>query len=164
MSAPISQFFMHYAGPIVFLHVLSAVIWVGGMIAIRFTVHPSLQSIDEPAIKLGKTLEIVGKLFNLVLPFIIILLITAILMILGLQLKASNHYWIVILKEAIWTIMTINFAWMYWRRRRAWRHYQNGDLTAAKALVAAFPNRLLPLNMLLGVIALYAGVALRGFT
>jgi len=42
-----------YNHTVVFLHVLSAFVWVGGMIAIRVAVHPVLQSIEDPKTKLG---------------------------------------------------------------------------------------------------------------
>jgi len=35
-----TTFFSNYGHLIVFLHVLSAIIWVGGMIAIRIAAHP----------------------------------------------------------------------------------------------------------------------------
>lgn len=53
-----SEFFQNYSALIVFLHVISAVIWVGGMIAIRFAIHYSIQEIQEPKLRLERTLEI----------------------------------------------------------------------------------------------------------
>ena len=157
------NFFTEYAALLVFLHVISAVVWVGGMIAIRVAVHPSLQSIDDPKIKLGKTLQIVGQLFNLVIPFIIILIITAALMAIGLGFKGTDLYWLVHAKEGIWTIMTVNFIYMYIKRNKAQKLFDSGDLAQAKMSVSNIPNLLLPINIVLGVIAIFAGVTLRGF-
>lgn len=157
------ELFTNNAQLIVFLHVLSAMIWVGGMIAIRVAVHPSMQSIEEPKIKLGKTLMIMGRLFNLVIPFIIILMATAIIMIIGLQFKGGELYNIVLFKEGIWTVMTLNFIYMYMKRLKAETLFNGGSLAQAKAQVAKIPNLLLPLNIFLGIIALYLGVILRGF-
>ena len=47
------DFFKNYSSIIVFLHVISAVVWLGGMIAIRFAVHYSIQNIEDPKIKLA---------------------------------------------------------------------------------------------------------------
>ncbi len=163
MKETMVQFFGEYAAVLVFLHVLSAVIWVGGMIAVRVAVHPSMQSIDDPKLKLGKTLEIVGRLFNLVIPFILILIITATLMAVGLGFKGTDLYWLVHVKEVIWTVMTLNFIYMFLRRRAAQRLFDAGDLAAAKAKAAPLPNLLLPINIVLGVGAIFAGVILRGF-
>ncbi len=157
------NFFVEYAAVLVFLHVISAVVWIGGMIAVRVAVHPSLQSIDDAKIKLGKTLEIVGRLFNLVIPFIIILIVTATLMAVGLGFKGTELYWLVHVKEVIWTVMVINFIYMYMQRRKAQKLYDIGDLLGAKMHVSNFPNLLLPINILLGLGAIFAGVTLRGF-
>jgi uncharacterized membrane protein len=92
----------YYFSIIVFIHVLSAVIWIGGMIAIRFAVHYSIQSIENPKIKLGKTLENLKRFFYLVIPSILSLLITAIIMIISFKLNETPNYYIVMLKEFIW--------------------------------------------------------------
>ena len=151
-----------YSHAIVFLHVLSAFIWVGGMIAIRVAVHPVLQSIEEPKIKLGKTLEITGRLFHLVIPFIATLLATGLMM----AVSSKGHYGelksLFLSKEIIWTVMTVNFSYMYFQRRVAWKLFEAGKLSEAKAKVKHIPNVLLPVNIGLGVLALYLGVNLRG--
>jgi uncharacterized membrane protein len=149
--------FTNYGHEIVFLHVLSAIIWVGGMIAIRLAVHPSMQTIEEPKIKLGKTLMLMGKFFNIVMPFIFILLITAIVLIFTMEKSPA-----IAMKEYIWIIMTANFTWMYLKRRKAQKLFDEGKLPDAKAVVALIPKFLLPLNIVLGLIALWLGVGLRG--
>lgn len=153
------ELFENYATIIIFFHILSAVIWVGGMIAIRFAVHPVLQSIDDAQIKLGKTLQIVGKLFHIVLPFIFISLITALIMIIGAGFNGP----IVHIKEAIWTIMTLNFVYMYIKRHKAMKLFNEGDLASAKKSVSILPTTLLPINIVLGLVAIFFGVVLRGY-
>ncbi|MBV5279287.1 MAG: hypothetical protein J0647_09735 [Campylobacteraceae bacterium] len=152
------EIFRNYGTIIIFLHILSAVIWVGGMIAIRFAVHPSLQSIDEPKIRLGKTLQIVGRLFNIVMPFIIISALCGIIILKGVGYSGV----LIHLKEAIWTVMTLNFAYMYIKRAKAQKFFNNGDLAKAKEMVKLLPTILLPINIVLGLMAILAGVVLRG--
>jgi len=88
--------FANYGGLIVFIHVLSAIIWVGGMIAIRLATHPIIfrggvtpeqmlksdvmVAMLEPKQRLGITLQIMGRLFNLVIIFIILLFATGLTM------------------------------------------------------------------------------------
>ena len=152
-----TELYTNFPHVIVFLHVISAVVWVGGMIAIRFAVHPSLQSIDNAKIKLGKTLQIVGKLFNIVMPFIFISLITALIMLKGLALTGAMVH----VKETIWTIMTLNYIYMYIKRLKAQKLFDNDNLADAKSNVALFPNILLPINIILGISAIYIGATLR---
>lgn len=151
-----------YTHTIVFLHVLSAFVWVGGMIAIRAAAHPVLQSIEEPKIKLGKTLEVTGKLFHLVIPFIVTLLATGVMMALSSNGHHGEYKSLFFAKEMIWTVMTVNFTYMYMQRRAAWKLFTSGSLPEAKAKVKLLPNVLLPVNIGLGVLALYWGVSLRG--
>ena len=151
-----------YSHTVVFLHVLSAFVWVGGMIAIRVAVHPVLQSIEEPKIKLGKTLEITGRLFHLVIPFIIALLVTGLMMALSSQGHYGSLKLFVFSKEGLWTIMTLNFSYMYFQRHSAWKLFKSGKLSEAKAKVKLIPNLLLPVNIGLGIVALWLGVSLRG--
>ena len=157
------ELLIEHAGLIVFLHVIAAVIWVGGMIAIRVAVHPTMQTIDDGPTKLGKTLMLMGRLFHLVLPFIMILLFTAIVMLLGIGFKGTDLEVITYIKEGIWTIMTVNFGYMYFKRYAAQKAFDKGDLATAKQKVAHIPNILLPINIVLGMIAIYLGIALRGY-
>jgi len=176
MKSAMVGLFGTYAHEIVFLHVLSALIWVGGMIAIRFAVHPNLQMIEDPKVKLGRTLAITGKFFHIVIPFIVLLIATAVLMAVGLGFRiaavdetgtiisqtAYDLYQIVHIKEVVWMVMTANFSWMYFKRRKAQKLFDAGDLPGAKAAVALIPKYLLPINIALGILALWLGLTLRG--
>jgi uncharacterized membrane protein len=154
--------FAQYAQVIVFFHVLSAVVWIGGMITIRLVVHPALATIESPELKLGKTLEITGRLFMLVIPFIVTILLTALIMLISIDGHhgALKDYFF--LKEAIWVVMVLNFGYMFVRRRKAWQHYRAREFPEAKRLVRLFPNLLLPINIILGFLALWLGISLRG--
>ena len=157
-----SELFSNYSAFIVSLHVFSAIVWVGGMIAMRMIVHPSMQRVDDPKIKLGKTLEIMKRLLNMVIPMIIILLLTALIMVIGLGFKGTELYSTVLIKEGIWTIMTIIFIVIYIKRYKAEKLFRKGEFVGAKEKVKLVPNLLLPINIILGLLALYLGVVLRG--
>jgi hypothetical protein len=106
---------------------------------------------------------IMGKLFHLVMPFILILLITAIIMLIGIGFKGTNLESITYVKEAIWIVMALNFTLMYVKRAQAQKLLDAQDMVAAKAKVAHIPNLLLPINIILGIIAIYLGITLRGY-
>jgi len=173
-----TELFTHYGHMIVFLHVLSAFIWVGGMIAIRMAVHPvisgggvtpeqKLQSdvmskMLEPAQRLGITLQIMGKLFNLVMIFIVLLFVTGLIMVIALEGHQGNFRDLYLAKEIIWTIMAANYTYMYIQREKAWKLFSKGEVALAKAQLSLIPNLLLPINIILGIVALWMGVSLRG--
>lgn len=168
--------FAHHRTLIVFLHVLSAVIWVGGMIAIRFATHQSLAMITDPKIRLERAAHTLKRLFTIVTPFVIVLIITAVFMAVGLGFRAAavdpmgnvideyamSLYNTVHIKEAIWLIMTINLGAMMWRRSKAEKALNSGNMEEAKNMLGLIAKYMVPLNIALGVIAIYIGVFLRG--
>jgi uncharacterized membrane protein len=173
-----TELFNNYGHLLVFLHVLSAFIWVGGMIAIRVAVHPVIQrggvtaaemlqndvmdSMLKPKQRLGITLQITGRLFNLVIPFIAILFATGLIMAIATGGHHGDLKSFFLSKEIIWTIMTVNYIYMYSKRAKAWKLFSKGEVALAKAQMSFIPNLLLPLNIVLGIVALWLGVSLRG--
>lgn len=173
-----TELFANYGHLLVLLHVLSAFIWVGGMIVIRVVVHPvisrggvreeeMLQSdimtkMLEPHQRLGVTLQITGRLFNLVIPFIIILFVTGLIMAIATGGHHGDLKSLFLTKEILWTIMAVNFTYMYIKRAKAWKLFAKGNMADAKAQVSLIPNLLLPINIVLGIVALWLGVSLRG--
>jgi len=173
-----TELFGNYGHFIVFLHVLSAFIWVGGMIAIRVAVHPVIQRggvtaaqmlendvksvMLEPKQRLGITLQITGRLFNLVMLFIAILFITGLMMAIATGGHQGDLKSIFLSKEIIWTIMAVNYTYMYLKRAKAWKLFSKGEVALAKAQMSFIPNLLLPINIVLGIAALWLGVSLRG--
>ena len=173
-----TELFSNYGHMIVFLHVLSAVIWVGGMIAIRVAVHSVISrggvtpaqmmqndvmdSMLKPKQRLGITLQITGRLFNLVMLFIILLFVTGLMMAIATGGHQGDLKSLFLSKEIIWTVMAVNYAYMYIKRAKAWKLFSKGDVALAKAQMGLIPNLLLPINILLGIAALWLGVSLRG--
>lgn len=137
-------------------------VWVGGMIAIRFAVHYSMQNIEEPKIKLERTLENLKRFFSLVIPAILTLLITAIIMIIGSGFKENTLYSLIIVKELIWSLMTIIFIIIYIKRNKAQKSFLNEDMNTTKNNLIPIANYFIPINILLGIVAIFIGVLLRG--
>ncbi len=167
--------FTHHRTLIVFLHVISAVIWVGGMIAIRFATHQSLALISDPKLRLERAAHTLKRLFTIVTPFVIILIVTAVIMAVGLGFRAAamdpsgnvidayamSIYNTVHIKEAIWLVMTINLGAMMFRRKRAAKALEMGNLDEAKDMLALIAKYMVPVNIVLGIIAIFIGVVLR---
>ncbi len=159
----VTNIFANYGGVVIFLHILSAVVWVGGMVAIKFAVHPAMQMIATEEVRISRSLHITKNLFYLVLPFIFILVTTGIIMIYGLGHKGDM---LVHVKEGLWTLMLINFVAMFIRRNKAEQLSRKGGqerVQEAKKLMTIITKYMLPANILFGVIAIYVGGMLRGF-
>jgi uncharacterized membrane protein len=154
------DFFAEYKTIIVFLHVISAVVWVGGMIAMRYAAHPSFLEIESPAKRLERIADALKRLFCIVAPFVIILLITAIIMVKGYSLSESGYKSFAYAKEAIWTIMFLNLTFMILRRNRAQKALENADFVLAKDQLGLIGKYMVPLNIALGIVAIFLGTTL----
>ncbi|MFT7860006.1 MAG: hypothetical protein ABXS93_03620 [Sulfurimonas sp.] len=169
------ELFAEYKTIIVFLHVISAVVWVGGMIAMRYAAHFSFMEIESPLHRLQRTAHALKRLFTIVSPFVIILIITAVIMAVGLGFRAAAVdangnviddyamyiYNLVHVKEAIWMLMAINLVAMILRRNKAQKLLDAGDSTGAKKALGMIGKYMVPVNIILGVIAIFLGVTLR---
>ena len=154
------EFFLEHKTIIVFLHVFSAVIRVGGMISMRYAAHYSFVEIESPQKRLERTAHALKRLFYLVLPFVIILLITAIIMIKGYSLSQSEFGLFAHAKEGIWTIMFLNLLAMIYRRNKAEKALEQADFVLAKNQLGLIGKVMVPLNIVLGIIAIFLGTYL----
>ena len=175
MKAFLVEFFADYRTQIVFLHVVSAVVWVGGMIAMKFAAHPAFMSIESPLHRLEKISQALKRLFIIVSPFVIILIITAVIMSVGLGFRAAAVdasgnviddyamyiYNLVHVKEVIWMLMSGNLAIMIFLQSKAQKLLEKGNSTGAKKNLGIIGNYLVPINIVLGLVAIYLGVTLR---
>jgi len=169
------ELFADYRTQIVFLHVISAVVWVGGMIAMRFAAHQSFMQIESPLHRLERISQSLKRLFTIVSPFVIILIITAVIMAVGLGFRdaavdangnvideySMHIYNLVHVKEVIWMIMAGNLSLMILLRNKAQKLLDKGDSAGAKKALGLIGKYMVPVNIALGVIAIYLGVTLR---
>jgi uncharacterized membrane protein len=155
-----AEFFAEYKTIIVFLHVISAVVWVGGMIAMRFAAHYSFMEIESPGKRLERIAHALKNLFAIVLPFVFMLLITAVLMIKGYALSQSTLGTFAHAKEAIWVVMALNLFAMMYRRSKAQKAIENGEFVVAKDQLGLIGKVMVPVNITLGVVAIFLGTYL----
>lgn len=154
------EIFLEYKTFIIFLHVISGVVWVGGMIAMRYAAHYSFLKIESPQKRLEHIAYALGRLFNIVLPFVIILIVTAVFMIEGYGLSQSDFAPFSHIKEGIWTLMFINLLIMIYRRNRGEKLINKGDMVGAKAQIELIGKFMVPLNIILGITAIFLGTYL----
>ncbi|MDD3059741.1 MAG: hypothetical protein PHW94_02225 [Sulfurimonas sp.] len=154
------EFFAEYKTLIVFIHVFSAVVWVGGMIAMRYAAHPSFLQIESPAHRMERIAHALKGLFTIVVPFVILLLLTAIIMIKGYDLSNTEYATLGHIKEGIWSLMAVNLFVMILRRTRAVRLLNEGNMVGAKFSLELIGKYMVPVNIILGTVAIFLGVAL----
>jgi len=176
MSDAIYYLMSNFPNQIIFLHVFSAVIWVGGMVAARYGRVKPLRSLTRSDEYLHETARYV-RFFKIMTPFVILLFVTSIIMALGYKDNAydtdgfiiSNDavalYKMIHTKGGIWTIMAMNMGLMAWINYKASKSFDSCDSMnecrkCQNALWIIY-NYLMPLNIILGTIEIMLGVVLR---
>ena len=147
----------------IFLHVLSAVIWVGGMISMRYAAHYSFVDIVNPQDRLEKTSQALKRLFTIVMPFVLLLAATGALLTVAYGIKFTPFHYLTHLKEAIWGLMFVNLLSMMWRRLEADKAMQKGDFNRARSMLALIGKYMVPVNIVLGTTAIFLGTLLRSY-
>lgn len=157
-----SSFFTEYARIVVFFHVLLAVIWIGGMIAIRFSVHKALLEFSDNSLRISTSLKILGKFFQFVISSIVIIGATGIFMMKSIDYTGLLAG-VIHLKTQLWTLMTMVFGYIYFRFIKAQNAFESGNTQEAAKFLAPIAKYLIPVNIALGMLAILFGVILRGF-
>lgn len=156
--------FSEYGRVFVFFHILGAIVWIGGTFAARFVAKPILYSFEDQKQRVQKTIEFLRRYFKFISLFAALIVITSVFMNIGMGFKYGNptHYILIHTKEAIWTLMAVNFIFSYYKIKNAQKQMQEGDFAGAWSYIVMVLDYLLPANMVLGLIALYFGLVLRG--
>ncbi|MFK5938682.1 MAG: hypothetical protein QM497_09845 [Sulfurimonas sp.] len=166
----IYQLMTDYPTTIIFVHVFSAMVWEGGMIALWFI---GFQTSKELAIedRFADRVAVVKKYFLFLTPFILILFVTAIFFALGykdnaydfdgfvLDMNNADMYKLINANGSVFAVMVLNmFLILYTLTRSGVDRYKGNKAKDAIYLVNTF---LLPLNIFLGAVGTYMGAFLR---
>lgn len=176
MSDIIYYLMTNFTNQIIFLHVFSAVIWVGGMVAARYGRVKPLRSLTKPEDYIHETTRYT-RFFKLMTPFVILLFITSLMMALGYKDNAYDEDGFITsnaaldllkmihTKGGIWTVMAMNMGLMAWINYMASLNFTScSNIQECKKCQNALwiiYNYLMPLNIILGTVEIMLGVLLR---
>jgi len=176
MSDFIYYLMTNYTNQIIFLHVFSAVIWVGSMASARYGRVKALKDLSKPEEFIFET-QRYTKFFKLMTPFIVILFITALIMALSFQDNAYDSDGFILEQSAIellkmvhtkggiWTVMVMNMglmAWINWKASKSFSSCSNVvECERCKEALEIIYNYLMPVNIILGTVEIMLGVILR---
>lgn len=159
-----------YTVLIVFLHVLSAVVWVGGLVALLVLSRKAKKGVDIERRFSGRA-ALFKKLFTFLAPFVILLFITSLFMALGYRDSAIDPDGFVIdqtgfeiykyinTKGTLFLVMAMNMIFTLWIITKA--ECKLCKIQRATDCMWLINTYLLPINIILGVVAIYLGVVLR---
>lgn len=166
----IYQLITDYPTTIIFLHVFSAMVWEGGMIALWFIGFQTNKELANEE-KYRERVAVVKKYFLFLTPFIIVLFVTAIFFALGykdnaydfdgfiLDMQNAEMYKLINANGSIFAVMVLNmFLMLYTLTKKGRDRYKGSNAADSIWLVNTV---LLPLNIFLGAVGAYMGAFLR---
>ncbi len=166
----IYQLMTDYTNQVIFLHVISAVMWVGGMMAILVITKTAHKTVSDSRRLTGRA-ALIKSYFRFLIPFILLSVLTALLMALGYKDNAIGDdgfiidnqsfeiYKYITLKGSIWGAMVMNMFLMLWIVSKA--EADGCKLQKATDCMWLVNTYLLPINIILGLAAIYIGVSIR---
>lgn len=146
------------------LHVLAAVVWVGGMFFAYMALRPVAAVLLEPPLRLPLWSQVFGRFFPWVWVAVATLPLTGYWMILGPFQGFGSVRWYVHAMQAIGWVMIAIFLHLYFAPyRRLNRAVAAGDWKGAGAQLAQI-RRLVGINLILGLTTIAVATAGAYFT
>ena len=136
---------------LLFLHILSAVVWVGGMFFAHQMVRPSVGPLDPP-VRLALWRRIFARFFSWVWAAIVLLLASG----LAMQGLGVNGLHVQIM-EGLGIIMILAFAHLYFAPWQRFRRAVDGADFPAAAVQLNQIRRIVEFNLVLGLIVVVVG-------
>ena len=142
------------------LHVLSAVVWVGGMFFAYMALRPVAAKLLEPAVRLSLWSRALGRFFIWIWLAIIIIPVSGYWMIFSAFNGFAGVAWYVHVMQALGIIMILIFLHVFFapfkrlRRAVSEENYQEGGKSLAQI------RKLVGLNLLIGLLTIITAVGL----
>jgi uncharacterized membrane protein len=149
---------------IIMIHIASAIVWVGASFFFSMSVFPSLSQIPNERMIVRTTIRIMFRYLKVTFVASLLLLATGVFLAIQKKVYETNPILKTILytKGYIWAFMTIAYIYAYNKAKMAKRICFKGDSLLAVENLKVIANYVFVLNFILGLIAIYFGVMLRG--
>ncbi len=150
--------------PVIFMvHILCAVIWVGGMIGFSLTVYPSLLQIPNEKMSIRTALRTLNRFFRLLVPVSLLLGMSGFMMAIGKDFAHRDPVLSVVVtsKELIWVFMFLLYLYSFYKIKEARARCLASDSGHAKDNVRLIAWYTFGISILLGGVAIYFGYVLR---
>ena len=164
MYNAIADIFENHKTLIVFLHVLSASLLIGSMFVIVFIIRPIAKKVEDVEKKCENCLKILKRFNIFLVPIMLIILSASLFMNIGMGFEYGDPtaFIMVHIKEAIWLFLAFNFLYIYRKYLNAKKAYSQKDFLLTQENIILITKYLLPLNLLISLIAVYFGIAIKG--
>jgi len=156
-------FYHEFVSIILPLHIVSAIIWIGGMISYVWASYPSIKQIPNEKLMIRTSLRTLRRLLNLFFIVSIITVITGLIIAVGANYADKDPLLATIIntKQALWIFMFFNLMFSFYKVLESKKECLASRSGTAKDNVRLVSNYLIVINIFLGLIAAYFGMMLR---
>ncbi len=135
-----------------FLHVLSVVVWVGGMFFAYMALRPVAAGVLEPPQRLTLWAGVFGKFFPWVWASVVLILVSGLYMLMLLGGGSAPHYAMTML--ALGLVMMLIFAHVFFAPYRKLKRAVGAQDWKAGGMALAQIRRLIGINLGLGLLTI----------
>jgi len=149
---------------VIMIHIASAIVWVGASFFFSMSVFPSLSQIPNERMIVRTTIRIIFRYLKVTFVASLLLLATGVFLALHSKVYETNPILKTILytKGYIWAFMTLAYYYAFAKAKKAKNICFKGDSLLAVENLKVIANYVFVLNFILGLIAIYFGIMLRG--
>ncbi len=156
--------FEHFSFIIIPIHLISAIVWIGGMIMFVFAVYPSLRQIPNEKMMIRTSFRILRRYFTFLFPLSILLALSGVIIEFAKEYNNQDPTLGAIAgaKEAIWVLMFLNLIFAYYKMGDTKKRCLADEPELALDNLRLISHYLFTINIFLGLVALYFGLILGG--
>lgn len=147
------------------LHITSAIIWVGASFIFTLSVFPSLSQIPNERMIVRTTIRIMMRYLKITFGASATLFLSALVLFYFNYDKLTLNpvlKTIIFTKIFIWLVMSISYLFAFFKTKEAKSTCFHGDSVKAVDMLKVIANYIFAFNFLIGLIAIYFGIMLRG--
>lgn len=162
MESFVREFFGNFSTLIIFVHVASTLMLIGGLFVVSFLAKPIIYEIKIPRIKYGKSIELLKKFLLFALIFMVLTILSGFVIVVGLNFAGGNPATNVIVHtiEALIFFACINFVYIYLKYKEAYKYYQRDENIQTHENLELIFRYIFPLNFILGIASIYLSIIL----
>lgn len=144
---------------LLFVHLVSAIVWLGGMVFAHFALRPAAAQLLEPPVRLPLMTQALGRFFRLVAFAVAAILVSGWMLLANVGMARAPWGWHVMLTLGF--VMAAIFAFIYGRLFPALRRAVTAQRWQAGAGALNRIRVLVLVNLCLGFLAVAAAVLAR---
>lgn len=160
MESFVREFYNNFSTLIIFVHVVSAFMLIGGLFVVSFLVKPTIYEIKIPRERYGKSIELLKRFLFFALVCIAFIILSGFAIVVGLDFKGGNPATNVIVHtiEALTFLASINFIYIYFKYKEALKYFKKSENIQTHENLELIFRYIFPLNFILGIASIYFGV------